>query len=149
MVRGAGSFSRVPFEKGPAMQWPKDILDRFDHSLEIEPVEGVDKLTVLRTMLDETVRRAIGRAGGNPALASAALRTPMTPLGSVTTECINGLARRLSFTGMQWSGAVKAFHSYVENNAEVVFAAFANQGVDYDHDVGFGPLVSREGEEPG
>ena len=129
------------------MQWPKDILDAFDHALEIVAVEGVDKLTVLHTMLDETTRRAIWRAVGNPALASAALRTPMTPLGSVTAEGINGLARTLGLNGSRWGPAVQAFHGYVEQNAETVFAAFGPQEAPYRHDVGFGRIALPPSEE--
>ncbi len=129
------------------MQWPKDIVDLFDKALSIEPAEGLDRMTVLNAMLDETVRRAIGRVNGDPKLAGAALRTPYTPLGSVTGEGIMGMARRYTIRGEFWGHAVDAFHGYVEVNAETIFAAFAGQGKAYDHDVGFGPLVSRQDDE--
>jgi hypothetical protein len=113
------------------MQWPKHILDAFDAALGVQPVDGMTKLAVLRTLLDETARRAVRRANGNPAFARGALRTPYTPLGSVIGEGVNGKAARLSLGGPSWGDAVEAFHTYVEENAAEVFAAFAD-GVERD-----------------
>jgi hypothetical protein len=129
------------------MQWPKDIVDLFDKALTIEPAEGFDKMTVLTAMLDETVRRALWRVNGDPGLAGAALRTPYTPLGSVTGEGIMGMARSYTIGGEFWGQAVDAFHGYVADNAETIFATFAGQGKAYDHDVGFGPLVRGQDDE--
>src|SRR5258708_21565 len=109
------------------MQWPKDILDTFDKALDLEPAEGLDKLTVLKALLDEATRRAIARTGGDPTKVGPALRTPYTPLGSVVNGCVNGMARRLGLAGAIWKEAVDAFYDYVERNAEAVFAAFEGQ----------------------
>ncbi len=129
------------------MKWPKDIVDLFNRALEIEPAEGLDTLTVLNAMLDETVRRAIWRVKGDPKLAGPALRTPYTPLGSVTGEGIMRMARRYTIHGDVWGDAVDAFHQYVENNAETVFAVFEGQGKPYPHDVGFGSLSGDPEQE--
>jgi hypothetical protein len=128
------------------MQWPKDILDLFDKALKIEPAEGLDKLTVLKALCDETVRRALQRVKGDPKLAGPALRTPYTPLGSVIGEGVMGMARSLGLGGPIWGEAVDTFHQYVEDNAETIFAAFKGQGKEYgDH--GFGQYLRQQSEE--
>jgi hypothetical protein len=125
------------------MEWPKDIVDLFDKALKIEPSEGLDKLTVLKALFDETVRRALQRVNGDPRLAGAALRSPYTPLGSVIGEGIMGMARSLSLGGTIWGEAVDSLHQYIEDNAETVFAAFEGQGKEY-RDHGFGPLLRQQ-----
>ena len=125
------------------MEWPKPLLDLFDEALEVVPAEGLTKVDVLKALLDESTRRAVWRAGADPKLAGPALRTPYTPLGSVIGQGINGLARRLGLGGQIWSDAVDAFHSYVEENAEVVFAAFPDPGPGYPDGQIFGRAPGR------
>jgi hypothetical protein len=120
------------------VQWPKEILDAFDRALTIEPAPGMDKLGVIRALLDETARRAAWRAHGKAEHASAALRAPYTPLGSVVNDGVNGLARSLGFRGDLWGKAVDLLHGYIEHNAAAVFAAFGGQRAEYPDDVGMG-----------
>ena len=114
------------------MQWPKDILDLFAHALEIVPAQGLSRADVLRALLDDTARRAVWRARGNPADARAALRSPYTPLGSLVGSRVEGRAESLTLRGERWGQAVDAFHTYIEENAEVVFAAFRDEAQPYD-----------------
>jgi hypothetical protein len=125
------------------MEWPKPLLDLFDKALDVVPAEGLTKVAVLKALLDESTRRAVWRAGDEQKLAGPALRTPYTPLGSVIGQGINGLARRLGLGGQIWSDAVDAFHQYVEDNAEVVFAAFPDPGEGYRNGHAFGPVPPR------
>jgi len=120
------------------MEWPKNILDAFDAALKIVPAEGVDKWTVLRTLLDEATRRAVAAGRGRPHQGRARSAHSLHPAWLGHQRGINGLARQLGLDGSVWGEAVDAFHSYVEENAEEVFAAFEGQGKVYGHDVGFG-----------
>jgi hypothetical protein len=117
------------------MRWPKELLDVFARALKIKTADGLDKVTVIRSLLDETARRVVWRAKGNPADVSAALRSPYTPLGSVVADGVNGQARRIGLGGPAWGVAVDALYTYVEENAEAVFAAFRDQGEPYPDDL--------------
>jgi hypothetical protein len=118
------------------VQWPKEILDLFAHALEIEPAAGLDRADVLHALLDDTARRAVWRARGNPADARAALRSPYTPLGSLIGSRVEGRAESLTLHGDRWGQAVDAFHGYIEENAEAVFAAFRDEAQPYDDLIG-------------
>jgi hypothetical protein len=106
------------------MQWPKELLDVFARALQIEPIAGMDKMGVIRAMLDETARRTVVRAQADPANVSYALRTPYTPLGSVVGDGVNGMALRLGLGGAAWGEAVDALYEYVEAHAQEVCTAF-------------------------
>jgi hypothetical protein len=115
------------------MQWPDEIVRGFTAALEIEPAEGYTREEALQALLDETVRRAVWRAGGDPARAGAALRSSYTPLGSLVASSIEGRATTLSLDGPLWGPAVDRFHRYVEDHAVAIFAAFRDDAVPY-HD---------------
>ena len=114
------------------MSWPKDLYDVFFVALDIAPIEGKTKHDVLETMFDEVARRTVWRAKGDPTQANAALRSPYTPLGSIVNESIVGQARSLTLRGADWGKAVDALHRFIEENAEHVFAAFADQPSEYE-----------------
>ncbi len=117
------------------MQWPPEIVAAFNRALEIEPAAGWSKDQVLQKLLDETARRAVWRAQGDPAQARAALRSPYTPLGSLVGECVEGLAKRLVLHGDKWGEAVQALHGYIEANAAAVFEVFQDEAEPYDDKV--------------
>jgi hypothetical protein len=120
------------------MEWPKDLLEILARGMEVEPVEGLTAEQVLLAFLDETARRAVWRARGDPANVGAALRTPYTPIGSITAEGANGLADRLCLKGPQWSDAVDAIHDYMEAHAADLCANFKDEAQPYASDIGFG-----------
>ena len=113
------------------MNWPKELYDVFLMGLKVDPIEGLTQADVLKTLFDETARRAVWRARGNPAHAAGALRTPYTPMGAVIAEGILGQARSVSIHGAEWGDAMHALYDYIEANAEEVFAAFADQPRPY------------------
>jgi hypothetical protein len=132
------------------VQWPNELLALLEQGMSVQPVAGLSPRHVYRELLDETARRAVWRARGNPEWLGAALRTPYTPLGSVTADLVNGLARRLCLTGPQWGNAVEAIHHFMEQHAADVCASFREEARPYDSDVGFDSLLaggkpSREG----
>src|SRR4051812_21614182 len=120
------------------MEWPQEIVTAFERALEVSPAEGYDRGQVLRALFDETARRAVWRAQGDPQRLGPALRTPYTPLGSVVADCIDGRALSLTVKGEFWGQAVSALHSYAERNAPAVCAAFQDEMEPYDCDIGLG-----------
>jgi hypothetical protein len=114
------------------MTWPEPILAAFTAALDVEPAAGYTREQVLQALLDETVRRAVWRAQGDPERASAALRSPYTPLGSVVSDGIDGRAVRLTLHGSDWGRAVAVFHRFVEENAAALFDEFRDEGEPYD-----------------
>jgi hypothetical protein len=111
--------------------------------MDVEPVEGLSREHVYQAFVDEVARRAVWRARGKPALLGAALRTPYTPIGSITVEGVNRLARRLTLHGAEWGAAVDAVHHYLEEHAAEVCANFRAEAQPYASDIGldaaFGP----------
>ena len=114
------------------MQWPRDIVAAFDRALDVESAEGWSKEQILQKLLDETARRVVWRARGDPANAGPALHSPYTPLGSLVAEGVDGLATRLVLHGDRWGAAVEALYGYFEANAPAIFAAFQDEAEPYD-----------------
>jgi hypothetical protein len=114
------------------MKWPDSILAAFTGAIDVEPTEGYTRAQVLQTMLDETVRRAVWRAQGDPKNASAALRWPYTPLGSLVGSGIEGRAARITLHGSRWAVAVDTFHRFVEEHAAAIFDVFRDEAEPYD-----------------
>ena len=112
------------------MQWPQELVALFDQALEVVPVEGLTKEQVIRAMFDETARRAVWRAQGDPEKIREALRWPYTPLGSVVTSFVEGRARRLGLEP-QWGQAVEALHTYIERNAPAILERFQDEWEPY------------------
>jgi hypothetical protein len=120
------------------MQWPKELIATLARGLDVEPVEGLSREHVYVAFLDETARRAVWRARGDPAKLRLALEAPYTPIGSVTASCVNGLAERLCLHGPAWCDAVEAIYAYMEENAADVCASFQDEWQPYESDLGFG-----------
>jgi hypothetical protein len=118
------------------MRWPDELIALLTRGLEVQPAEGLTADHVHRAFLDETARRAVWRARGNPARLGAALRTPYTPIGSITASCVNGLARQLRLSGPEWADAVHGIYDFMEEHAEAVCAAFKDDGQPYPSDIG-------------
>lgn len=114
------------------MYWPDEIVASFAKALVIEPAEGMDVDEIILTLLDETAKRAVWRAKGDPDQLGPALRSPYTPLGSVVADGIEGKAIRLTLKGKLWGPAVDAFYEYVETNAEAVCESFRFDARPYD-----------------
>jgi hypothetical protein len=117
------------------MKWPAEIVAAFNTALEIEPAKGYTRDQVLQALLDETARRAVWRAGGDPERLGPALRTPYTPLGSVVPEAAGGRAASLTLHGAVWGRAVDLLHDFLERNAAAVCADFRDQAEPYDDHV--------------
>lgn len=113
------------------MLWPKELIAILSRGMQVKPAEGLTADQVYLAFFDEVARRAVWRAGGNPALLEAALRTPYTPIGSVTAECINRLADRIALGGPQWGEAVDAIHAFMTEHAEEICANFRDEGQPY------------------
>jgi hypothetical protein len=114
------------------MTRPEDILATFAAALDIEPAEGHTREQVLQALLDETVRRAIRRAQGDPQQLGAALRSPYTPLGSPGPTGVEGRARQWALHGPQWGPAVQAPHQFIERHAAALCAAFRDEAEPQD-----------------
>jgi hypothetical protein len=126
--------------KEHGMHWPNELIVLLTSGMEVTPVSGLTAEQVYRTMLDEAARRAVWRAGGNPALLETALRTPYTPIGSITNEFVNGLAERICFPGPLWSKAVDAIHGFMTEHAEEICANFKDEAQPYACGGIFGPV---------
>lgn len=113
------------------MHWPKEILSAFATALKIDPAEGLDTKQVLQILLDETARRAIWRAQGDPAKLGNALRSPYTPLGALTASCVDGRAKSLTLQGPSWCTAVDALYEYMDAHAPEVCATFEDEWEPY------------------
>ena len=120
------------------MQWPERLIAALARGVQVKPVEGLRQRDVLLALLDETARRAVWRAKGDPSRIGAALRTPYTPLGWVMADCVNGLAQTLTLGGRPWRQAVEAIHAYMEQNAEALCASYKEEAQPYDADIAFG-----------
>ncbi len=126
------------------MKWPKEVVSAVSRALEIEPADGLRSDQVLQSLLDETARRAVWRAQGDPSKVGQALRSPFTPLGSVVADGIVGRAKRLTLHGDRWNVAVDAIHGYIELNARAVVEAYRDEMEPYDDAVGQGWESSSE-----
>ena len=113
------------------MQWPREILSLFAKGLEIEPLGELTVEEVLEALCNETARRVVWRAEGDPANVSWALREPYTPLGCVFADGIEGRAATLRLHGPFWGEAVEAFYEFFEANAQAIFEAFQDQAEPY------------------
>jgi hypothetical protein len=113
------------------MQWPSELLASVSRALDIEPEPGLNKEQVLQSLLDETVRRVVWRAEGDPARVSAALRSPYTPLGSLIASGVDGRVRTLTLHGSLWNVAVDAVYDYIEKNAVTLFEVFQDEAEPY------------------
>jgi hypothetical protein len=126
------------------MLWPNHLITALERGLGVTPVEGLTAEHVYRTLLDEAARRAVWRARGNPADIGPAFRLPYTPIGSVTAECVNGLARQLCFRGQEWSDAVDLIHDFMEKHADQVCDSFKDEAEPYPCNVGFDNFPDAE-----
>ena len=114
------------------MQWPSEIVAAFERAVRIEPADGWTSAHVLQALLDETARRAVWRAQGDPARISGALRWPYTPLGSLCADGVDGRANKLMIFGSLWGAAVDALHGYIEQNAQMICDVFRDEMEPYD-----------------
>jgi hypothetical protein len=113
------------------MQWPNEIIAAFSQGMDIEPLDGLSQEQVIRLILDETARRALWRAKGDPRRISGVLRWPFTPLGSVVPCSMSNWAESVTLHGRRWNVAVDAFYDYFEENVEVIFDAFRGDEQPY------------------
>ena len=120
------------------MDWPAEVIAVFRKGLTFTPNGDLKRDDLLIWVFEETARRAVWRAKGNPTDLSPALRTPFTPLGSVVPGALMSYADSICIHGADWGAAVDALYGYLEQNAEAVCAAFADEKEEYDSDVGFG-----------
>jgi hypothetical protein len=120
------------------MDWPADLIATFKRGLKVKPSGDLSRDQVMRLIFDETARRAVWRARGDPARLGAALRTPYTPLGSVVPCGLLDWVQTASLEGRAWGDAVDALHQYLEANAAAVCEAFQDEQQPYDSDIGFG-----------
>ncbi len=89
------------------MQWPHEIISAFGDALVIELQNGTPKDEIIAAMLDWAMRRTVWRAGGDPAKAEGALRSPYTPLGSVCGDGLDGRISKFTLKGDKWGPAVQ------------------------------------------
>ena len=87
---------------------------------------------MLQALLDETARRAVWRAGCDPAKMSGALSWPYTPLGSVVPDYHIHYIQTIALNGRLWSQATEAIYDYMERNAAAICAAFQDEQEPYD-----------------
>ena len=114
------------------MRWPREIVTAFLQAVDIEMQNGTSKEEIIVGMLDRAARRAVWRAGGDPARLEGALRSPYTPLGSATADGLDGTVRQFTLKGDKWGPAVHAWYAYVEANAAAVCEAFKDTAEPYD-----------------
>jgi hypothetical protein len=114
------------------MQWPPELIAVFSQGIDLEPQPGLTREQVILLIFDETARRAVWRAGGDPSRLGGCLRSPFTPLGSVVPGEMMAWARRLTLHGPAWARAVEALHTYLEDNASTVCRAFKAEMQPYD-----------------
>jgi len=114
------------------MNWPGEIVTAFRAALDIEPADGYTSEQALQAILDETMRRAVWRAQGDPERLVGALRTPYTPLGSVVPSTVGGRVLRLTLHGSRWGRAVDLFNAFAERHAADLCAAFRDEAEPYD-----------------
>lgn len=114
------------------MKWPKEMFDAFAQGLTVEPVEGVTPHEVYQAVFDETARRAVWRAQGEPARLGDVLRSPFTPLGSVVPCDLGDRVLRVTLHGTQWGKAVNVFYEFMEQNAAQICEAFQDEMEPYD-----------------
>jgi hypothetical protein len=125
------------------MLWPKELIALLARGMDVTPVEGLTADDVYRVFLDEVARRAVWRAAGNAALLGPALRMPFTPIGSITTECVNNLVTQFCLTGPRWGDAVDAIYEFMENHADTICANFKDEEQPYHCDFGFEHIFGR------
>ncbi len=114
------------------MQWPPELIATFSQGIDMETQPGLTKEQVILLIFDETARRAVWRARGDPTRLSGCLRWPFTPLGSVVPGEMLKWATRVILHGPAWGRAVDALHGYLEENASAVCAAFKDEMQPYD-----------------
>ena len=119
------------------MQWPKKIVAAF-LKVPMVVMKGLTREEVVQYLLDETARRAVGRAKGNQKDLPAAYTQAYTPLGGVSTEV--GMApetRKLeSITfDKRWCKAVDALYEYVRQEPQTICDAFRNEQKPWPWDI--------------
>jgi len=119
------------------MLWPQELITALERGMDVTPVAGLTPEQVYRELLDEAARRAVWRARGKAELLGAALRTPYTPIGSITMEGVNRLAVRLCLHGPEWSDAVELIHDFMEKHAEEICRSFKDEARPYHDGISF------------
>ncbi|MCI0461786.1 MAG: hypothetical protein L0Z62_32955 [Gemmataceae bacterium] len=114
------------------MQWPPELIAVFSQGIDMETQPGLTKEQVILLIFDETARRAVWRANGDPGRLSGCLRCPFTPLGSVVPGKMMAWATRMTLHGPAWGRGVEALHTYLEENASAVCSAFKGEMQPYD-----------------
>jgi hypothetical protein len=105
------------------MQWPEEIITAFSEAIDVQPSEPFTKGDVVRYLLDETARRAVRRANGDPGQLASAYSAPFTPLGSVMQDGLAEKVERISLLPM-WGSAVDHLTAFVRSNARDICAQF-------------------------
>ena len=113
------------------MTWPAKLLEAFSFALDVEAKPGVAKDESIRSLLDETARRAVWRVKGNPSKLEAAYTTPFTPLGSVTAQPELIGVKSYTLHGQLWGDAVSELNTFVRENPQLICTQFKNEQVAY------------------
>lgn len=108
------------------MQWPAEIVDAFS-KVPMEPGIGLTKKGVIQYMLDESAKRAVGRAQADTNVLAVAYSQSYTPLGAVSIELgVEGKAKSITFDE-RWCEAVDALYAYVRKNPQLICDSFRNE----------------------
>ena len=107
------------------MQWPEAIVAAFA-KVPMEPESGLTKKDVVQYLLDETAKKAVGRAEADPNKLMAAYKKSYTPLGAVSFELTDGKVKSITFDE-HWQKACRALYAYVRKSPKLICDAFRNE----------------------
>ncbi len=116
-----------------AIDWPNDLVAHIGEGIVVhEPADGAPGAAV-RTILDETMRRAVWRARGREELLLGALKAPYTPLQHVLAiELFRQRIGEAVGLGPATDPAIHALNAYVSANARAICQAYGREMIPYD-----------------
>ena len=102
------------------MKWPEELFEAFLSGMEIEPNAGFTPREVVQRMLDGAAAIAVKVANNNPKQLESAYKTPYTPVGQMTVNCMDGTAKKFTLNGPVWVKAVDKLYDYVRQHTEEI-----------------------------